>query len=99
MFGANSLVPTLCLIIQEAVNLGDGTIEANDGKAMVGGIEDKVLAHDSQANQAEISTGFILRGSTDVDAGEPRTTVSIPLLVNPGTLKIIPGQGMDREGG
>ena len=44
---------------------------------MVGSVQDQVLAHNSQADEAKISTGFMLRRSTDIDAGETRTVVSI----------------------
>jgi hypothetical protein len=47
---------------------------------MVGSVQDQVLAHNGQTNEAKISTGFRLRGSADIDAGETRTVVSINLL-------------------
>jgi hypothetical protein len=47
---------------------------------MVSSVKDQVLAHDGQANEAKISTGFRLRRSTDIDAGETRTTVSVTFL-------------------
>jgi hypothetical protein len=47
---------------------------------MIGSVQDQVLAHDSQANEAKVSTGFRLRRSTDIDAGEARTAVSITFL-------------------
>jgi hypothetical protein len=47
---------------------------------MVGSVQDQVLAHDSQTDEAKISTGFRLRRSADIDAGETRTMVSINLL-------------------
>jgi hypothetical protein len=74
---------TLGFIIQKAVDLGDGSVEGNDGKAMVSSVQDQILAHDSQANEAKISTGFRLRRSTDIDAGETRTTVSVTSLSIP----------------
>jgi hypothetical protein len=43
---------------------------------MVGSIQDQVLAHDSQTDEAEITTGFSLRGWADMDAGQTRTKVS-----------------------
>lgn len=71
---------TLGFIIEEAVDLGDGSVEGNDGEAMVSSVQDQVLAHNGETNEAEISTGFRLRRSADIDAGETRTMVSINLL-------------------
>lgn len=34
----------LGFVVQEAVNFGNGTIECDDCKAMIGGIKDQVLA-------------------------------------------------------
>ena len=47
---------------------------------MVGSVQDQVLAHNGQTNEAKISTGFGLRRSADIDAGETRTMVSITFL-------------------
>lgn len=46
----------LGLVLKEAVNLGDGAVEGNDGEAVVGGVEDEVLAHDGKADETEVST-------------------------------------------
>jgi hypothetical protein len=62
---------TFGFILDEAVDLRDGTIEGNDGEAMVGDIHDQVLAHNGQTNEAKISTRFRLRRCTDIDAGQP----------------------------
>lgn len=35
----------LGLVLKEAVNLGDGTVVGDDGEAMVGSVENQVLAH------------------------------------------------------
>lgn len=43
---------------------------------MVGSVHDEILAHDSQTNEAKVSTGLRLRGSADIDAGQARTVVS-----------------------
>ena len=54
------------------VNFGHGAVESNDVHAVVGRIEDEVLAHDSQANEAEISSSNIVsRLSVVGDAREP----------------------------
>lgn len=43
---------------------------------MIGDVQDQVLTHNSQANQAEITTGNDPRGSADIDAGQTGATVS-----------------------
>ena len=35
----------LGLVVKEAVDLGDGTVVGNNGEAMVGSVENQVLAH------------------------------------------------------
>lgn len=67
---------TLCLILEEAVDLGNGSVEGNDREAVVGGVQDQVLTHDGQADETKISTSNDMRGSTDIDAGQTRTNVS-----------------------
>jgi hypothetical protein len=64
------------------VNLGDGTVEGHDVETVIGGVEDQVLAHDGQANKAEITSGDIVSflrregevcercGAADVNAGK-----------------------------
>ncbi len=71
---------TLGFIFQEAVDFGDGSVEGNNGEAVISCVEDQVLAHDRKANETEITTGFGLR-RTDLEAGQPRTKVSI-MFVN-----------------
>ena len=68
---------TLGLVAHEAIDLGDGAVEGNNGETMVSSVQDEILAHNGQTNKAKISTGFMLRRSTDIDAGETRTVVSI----------------------
>lgn len=46
----------LGLVLEEAVDLGDGAVEGNDVEAVVSGVEDQVLAHDRKANETEVST-------------------------------------------
>jgi hypothetical protein len=62
---------------------------------MIGSVQDQVLAHDSQANEAKISTGFRLRRSTDIDAGETRTTVSITFLSIQCAMMNVQGKGVE----
>lgn len=52
---------TFGLIREEVINLADSTVESNDGETVVGNVHDQVLAHDGQADEAEISTGLSLR--------------------------------------
>lgn len=73
---------TLGLVLEEAVDLGNGSVEGDDGEAMIGSIENQVLAHDGKANETEITTGFGLRRA-NLEVGQPRTKVSI-LVVNGG---------------
>jgi hypothetical protein len=47
---------TLGLVLDEVVDLGNGTVEGNDGETVISGVQDDILSHDSQANEAEIST-------------------------------------------
>ena len=67
---------TLCLVVKEFVYLGHCPVESHNGVAMISSIHDQILAHDSQTNEAEISTRFSVR-SADIDAGKTRTKVSI----------------------
>jgi hypothetical protein len=48
---------TLGLVFQEAVDLGNGAVEGHDGEAVVGGVENQVLAHDGQTDETEVSAG------------------------------------------
>ena len=43
---------------------------------MVGSIQDQVLAHDGQTNEAKVTTGDKSPRSADIDAGETGATVS-----------------------
>jgi hypothetical protein len=51
---------TLGLIGKEVVHLGDSSVESNDFVPVVSGVENQVLAHHGQADQTEISSGFIV---------------------------------------
>lgn len=46
----------LGLIVKEVVDLGYCTVERAHSEAMVGGVQDQVLTHNRQADQAEISS-------------------------------------------
>jgi 20S proteasome alpha/beta subunit len=67
---------TLGLVGQEAVNLGGGTVVGADGETVISNVEDQVLAHNGQTDEAEISTGRRVRRSADINAGETGTIVS-----------------------
>ena len=42
------------------VHLGDGAIKGHNVEAMVGGVENQILAHDGQANKAKITSSHIV---------------------------------------
>ena len=44
-----------CLVFEESVHFGDGSVECEDLEFVVCGIQDQILAHDGQADEAEIS--------------------------------------------
>ena len=67
---------TFGFIVQEAIDFGDCSIEDDDGKVVVGNVQDQILTHDSQTNEAEVSTGKHGRRSADIDAGQTGATVS-----------------------
>ncbi len=84
---------TLGLILEEAVDLGHGSVEGHHGEAVISSVQDQVLAHDRKANETEITTGFGLRRA-DLEASQSRTKVSI-LLVNGRFTKEIAQQPAD----
>lgn len=43
---------------------------------MIGNIQEQVLTHDGQTDEAEITTGSNPRWSADIDAGQTGATVS-----------------------
>lgn len=45
-----------CFVLDEVLDFADGAVEGYDGEAVVGHVEDEVLAHDGQADEAEISS-------------------------------------------
>lgn len=66
---------TLGLVLEEVVNLADGTVEGNTVEAMVGSVEDQVLAHNGKTNEAEISSKG-LRSLADINASKTCAKVS-----------------------
>lgn len=73
---------TLSLVRQEVVNLGDGAVESADGEAVISNVQDEVLAHNGQTDEAEVSTRSKVRRSTDIDAGETGAIVSEQCLLS-----------------
>lgn len=71
-----SSVATFCFVFQEAVDFGDGSVKCNHFETVVGGVHDKILAHDGQANQAEVTTGVHMRRWADIDASQAHSRVS-----------------------
>ena len=67
---------TFSLIAQEAINLGHGTIESDDGKLVVGNVHNQVLAHNGQTDETKVTTGMDPRWSADIDAGKTCAGVS-----------------------
>lgn len=73
MVGVHSL--TLGLVLEEVVDLADGTVEGHNGESVISSIEDQVLSHDSQADEAEIAAGNT-RILADINASKTCAKVS-----------------------
>lgn len=71
--GVHSL--TLGLVLEEVVDLADGTVEGHNGESVISSIEDQVLSHDSQADEAEIAAGNT-RILADINASKTCAKVS-----------------------
>ena len=68
---------TFCFIVHETIDLGYCTVESHDVELFViGNVQEQVLAHDSQTDEAEITTASDPRRSADIDAGQTGATVS-----------------------
>jgi hypothetical protein len=61
----------LGLVGQEGVDLGDCSVEGHDSEAVISHIEDQVLAHDGQANEAEIAAAHILESCRALNFANP----------------------------
>jgi len=70
---------TFRLIVQEVIDLGHRPIEGYYREAMVRSVQNQILAHDGQTNEAKVTTGICPRMSADMDAGKTGATVS-PLI-------------------
>lgn len=46
----------LGLVLHKVVNLGDGSVESNNGVTVVGSVEDQVLTHDGQTDKTNITS-------------------------------------------
>jgi hypothetical protein len=53
----------------------------DNGEAMICNVQDQILTHDGQADEAKISTTIDPRGSADIDAGKTGAKVS-PLILS-----------------
>lgn len=71
-----SIKPTLGLVLQETVNLRGCTVVSANGESVISDVQDQVLAHNGQTDEAEISTRNKVRRSADIDAGETGAIVS-----------------------
>lgn len=69
--------PTLSFIGKETVDLRNGSVEGDDGETVIGRVHDEVLAHDGQANEAEVTTRSRSSRSADINASETATKVSM----------------------
>jgi hypothetical protein len=67
---------TFGLIGEEAIDLGNGAVVGHDGKSMIGGVQDEILAHDSQTDKAEVAARDRLCRSADMNAGKTGAEVS-----------------------
>ena len=63
-------VCTFGFIFKEAVDLGDGSVEGNDSKVVISSVQDEILTHDGQADEAEISTGLRPRRQAGTEASQ-----------------------------
>lgn len=70
------VIHTLGLVGKEAVDLGNSTVVSNNGETVVSSVQDQVLTHDGQTDEAEITTRFRPRRSADINAGQARAEVS-----------------------
>lgn len=73
---------TLGLIGEEAVDLGGRAVVSADSETVISNVEDQVLAHNGQTDEAEISTRSRMRRSADINAGETGTIVSDRVLMS-----------------
>lgn len=67
---------TFGFICKKPVDLCHGAVKYYNSEAVVCHIHDEILAHDGQADEAKISTGFDSRRSADINAGETGAIVS-----------------------
>lgn len=68
---------TFCLICHKSVDFLHGTIESHDIEfLMIGNIQEQILAHNGQTDEAKIATRSASRRSADIDAGQTGATVS-----------------------
>jgi len=68
---------TFSFIVEETVDLGDGSVEGNNGETVISSVQDQVLAHDGQTNETEITTRLSVRRKAGGNASQTRTKVSM----------------------
>lgn len=71
-----TLSRTFGFVRQEAINFGHCAVVSDHGESVVGSVQDQVLAHDGQTDEAEITTRGRPRRSADINAGQARAEVS-----------------------
>ena len=73
--GANDRL-ALGFVLEEVIDLRDGAVVRTDGVSVIGHVQDEVLAHDGQADEANVGTGSESRRLANIDAGESGSVVS-----------------------
>ena len=66
---------TLGLILEETIDLGNGSVEGNDGETVISSIENQVLAHNGQTDKTKVTTRFRLRKASS-NAGKSRSKLA-----------------------
>lgn len=61
---------------KKPVDLRYGAVKYYNSEALICHIQDQILTHDGQADEAEISARFGLRRSADINASETGAIVS-----------------------
>lgn len=68
---------TFCFILEKTVHFGCSPIESHYRELVVRNVQYQVLTHDSETDEAEITTRVDPRLSADIDAGETGAIVSL----------------------
>jgi hypothetical protein len=67
---------TFGFVFKKAIDFAKGPIMNDDRVTMIGNVQDQVLTHDGQTDEAEIRTGVDPRWSADIHAGKTGAAVS-----------------------